>query len=33
MVAAHLDTVFAPDVPIKVRREGDTLHAALATRR
>ena len=27
MVAAHLDTVFPPDVPIKVRREGDTLHA------
>jgi acetylornithine deacetylase/succinyl-diaminopimelate desuccinylase-like protein len=27
MVAAHLDTVFPPDVAIKVRREGDTLHA------
>jgi acetylornithine deacetylase/succinyl-diaminopimelate desuccinylase-like protein len=27
MVAAHLDTVFPPDVPIKVRRDGDTLHA------
>ena len=27
LVAAHLDTVFPPDVPIKVRREGDTLHA------
>jgi tripeptide aminopeptidase len=27
MVAAHLDTVFPPDVPIKVRREADTLHA------
>ncbi|WP_164156842.1 M20/M25/M40 family metallo-hydrolase [Sandarakinorhabdus rubra] len=27
MVAAHLDTVFPPGTPIKVRREGDTLHA------
>jgi acetylornithine deacetylase/succinyl-diaminopimelate desuccinylase-like protein len=27
MIAAHLDTVFPPDVPIKVRREGDKLHA------
>lgn len=27
MVAAHLDTVFPPDVVTKVRREGDTLHA------
>ena len=27
LVAAHLDTVFPPDVAIKVRREGDTLHA------
>ncbi|MBU6165608.1 MAG: M20/M25/M40 family metallo-hydrolase [Alphaproteobacteria bacterium] len=27
MVAAHLDTVFPPDVAIKVRRDGDTLHA------
>jgi tripeptide aminopeptidase len=27
MVAAHLDTVFPEGTPIKVRREGDTLHA------
>ena len=27
MVAAHLDTVFPPDVVTKVRREGDMLHA------